>query len=136
MNIAPPLSDNLIARNALSIWNHFIRLSNMHNRPMGQKEKNLQQYVSRLFSNDAVGTQIATRLAPILRTPEGRWTGTTSETKAIIEVAIRSVIWTPITPAATTEEYDSHIAVMHIALRNTVLESLESDIAGGVPSTE
>lgn len=134
MNITPPLSNSQIKSSVLSIWKYFIHLSNIHDRTMGQKQAALQGFVSRLFSNDAVGTQITTQLSPILHTPDGRGTGTTNETKNLIETAIRSAILPSIAPAATNAEYDSHIAIKHTILGKTVLERLNSHLAGGMPA--
>jgi hypothetical protein len=134
MNVAPPLSETTIRKHKLSIWNYFLRLSTKHDQTVGQKQATLQGFVSRLFSNDAIGTQISTQLSPILHTPGGRGTGTTSETKQLIETAILSALSTPIAPLATKVEYDSHIEIKQAALRKAAMESLESHLIGGVPA--
>ncbi|KAG0044819.1 hypothetical protein BGZ89_005912 [Linnemannia elongata] len=134
MNVAPPLSGARIKNYKLSIWNYFIRLSNIHNQTVAQKQTALQGFVSRLFSNDAIGNQISTQLSPILHTPDGRGTGTTSETKQLIETAIRSALSTPFAPVATKVEYDSHIEIKQAALCKTAMENLESHLIGGMPA--
>lgn len=108
-------------------------MSQQFERPQYGKEADGSPRIcfAAFFSNDAIGTVIATLLASILLTPDGRGTVTTSAAKALIDTSNRSAISTPIAPAARKAEFDNHMIVKYTTLGKVALESLNSYPAGG-----